>query len=136
MGYKVHIFCVGRKHPSYLNEALKSFEKRLLGSCSLEWIVLKTDKELIEKLRGKSYYCFEVLGKEYTSEAFSALVCKSAHWNFVIGGAEGIPQEVKRGAKGEISLSSFTFPHEIVRLLVLEQIYRAFEIGKNSPYHK
>ncbi|MCH9811894.1 23S rRNA (pseudouridine(1915)-N(3))-methyltransferase RlmH [bacterium] len=136
MGYRIKIYCVGRRHPSYLSEALQSFEKRLKGSCSFEWIILKTDKDLIEKLSGKSYYCFEVLGKEYTSVQFSKFICAKAHWNFVIGGALGIPSEVKKGAKGEISFSKFTFPHEMVRLLVLEQIYRAFEIEKNSPYHK
>lgn len=136
MAYKIKIFCVGRRHPNYLVEALSSFEKRLKGSCSLEWVILKTDKELEEKLRGLSYYCFEVLGKEYTSCEFSRLVLGKAMWNFVIGGAAGIPEHISKKAKGLLSISKFTFPHEIVRLLIVEQLYRAFEIGRKSPYHK
>jgi 23S rRNA (pseudouridine1915-N3)-methyltransferase len=136
MTYKVKIYCVGRRHPANLVDAITSYEKRIQGSNSIEWVILKSDKELIEKLSSESYYCFDVLGKDYTSESFSKLLTSKVQWNFVIGGSSGLPGEVVKGARGLLSLSKFTFPHEIVRLLIVEQIYRAFEIGRGSPYHK
>ncbi len=127
---------MGRRHPAVLADAIGSYEKRIKGHVSLEWVILKSDKELEERLASKEYYCFDVLGKDYTSESFSKLLTSKMHWNFVIGGASGLPKEVVKGARALISFSKFTFPHEIVRLLVVEQIYRAFEIGRGSPYHK
>lgn len=136
MGYKIKVYCVGRRHPEHLKEAIAFYEKRLKSHLSFEWVVLKSDKELIEKVKTIPYYCFDVLGKELSSEAFSAMIEQKVSWNFVIGGAEGLPLEVKNGATGLISFSKFTFPHELVRLFVLEQVYRAFEIIKKTPYHK
>ena len=136
MGYKVRIFCVGRAHLPYLREGIASYEKRLSGHCSFEWIILKTDAELKKKLIGVSYSCLDVLGVAHTSVSFSKLIEGNLWWNFVIGGAEGLTQSVVDGADRLISLSNLTFPHEMVRLMLIEQIYRALEISRGSPYHK
>ncbi len=136
MQYKIKIFCVGRRHPNWLDEALALYEKRLKSYCIYEWVILKTDKELIGKMDKLQYICFDPYGKSYSSEIFSALLESKVSWNFVIGGADGLPEVVRKGAMELISLSNFTFPHELVRLLITEQIYRALEISKGSAYHK
>ena len=136
MRYKIKVFCVGRAHKGWLKEALEVYERRMKSGACFEWVVLKSDKELKEKISNLSYICLDPQGKSYTSENFAALIENQVSWNFVIGGAEGIPEEIKQGAKGLISFSKMTFPHEIVRLLIIEQLYRALEIVKNTPYHK
>jgi 23S rRNA (pseudouridine1915-N3)-methyltransferase len=136
MGYRVKIFCVGRPHLPYLKIWLESYEKRLFGLCSIEWIIVKSDDELKKRLIKVPYVCLDVLGEIHTSESFSRWIERSSSWNFVIGGATGLPKSVLEGAEESISLSKLTFPHEMVRLLLMEQLYRAFEINKGSPYHK
>lgn len=136
MRFKINVYCVGRAHKGWLKEGLETYEKRMKSSSIFQWIVLKSDKELKERLSNISYFCLDPLGSFYTSEAFSDLIANQVNSNFVIGGAEGIPQEIKENAKGLISFSKMTFPHEIVRLLIIEQVYRALEIAKNTPYHK
>ncbi len=136
MGYKIKIYCVGRPHPPHLKEAIESYAKRLSGHCLLEWIILKKDLDLEKKLSNLSYTCLDVLGVAHTSVSFSKMIEGALSWNFVIGGAEGLPQAIIDGADRLISLSNLTFPHEMVRLMIIEQIYRAFEIAKGSPYHK
>ena len=136
MKYRVKVFCVGRPHRGWLKDSINSYEKRLRSTCVIQWLILKSTDELKEKLKSIKYYCFDVTGGEYTSESFSKLIKDKVHWNFVIGGACGIPSSILQESKGLISLSRFTFTHEIVRLLITEQIYRALEIAKGSAYHK
>ncbi|MCH9621941.1 MAG: Ribosomal RNA large subunit methyltransferase H [Chlamydiia bacterium] len=136
MRFKIKVYCVGRAHRGWLKEALETYEKRLTSRCLFEWVIVKSGKELKEKLSSLSYFCLDPLGKSHTSESFSNLIENKVSWNFVIGGAEGLCLEVKQNAQGLISFSKMTFPHEFVRLLIIEQIYRAIEITNHTPYHK
>ena len=136
MGYKVTIFCVGKAHLSEYNSAILGYEKRLKGKCAISWIFCKNDKELAKKLVKKKYYCFDVLGKSYSSKQFSKLFESDLTLNFIIGGAYGIPEEIREKAIALISFSKFTFPHQMIRLMVSEQIYRSLEILKGSNYDK
>lgn len=136
MGYKVSVFCVGKAHLSEYNGAILGYEKRLKGKCTINWIYCKNDRELIKKLAKKEYICFDVLGKAYSSKQFSKLFEHELSLNFVIGGAEGIPEQIKENSTMLISFSKFTFPHQMIRLMVSEQIYRSLEILKGSNYDK
>ena len=133
---KVRIICVGKNHDSTLSVLISKYEKRMRGKCKFEWVFLKNDVLLESRIRGMEYHCLDPLGSECTSEGFTNILRSKSCWNLVIGGHSGLPSIIRQKAKGLISLSKLTFPHEIVRVLLIEQIYRAIEIDKCSPYHK
>ncbi len=139
---KVKIYTVGKSKETWLQEALEEYSKRLQPVLSIEWILAKTDlqlKQLVSK--EANYLCLDPNGKQCSSEEFSTLLMdlvqkRDSRLIFVIGGAEGIPPEIQERALLKISLSRLTFTHQMTRLVLLEQIYRAFEIAKGSGYHK
>ena len=80
-------------------------------------------------------------GKKYDSVGFSEMIRKNtvqgvSHITFIIGGSLGILESIKKNANEMISFSDMTFPHQLMRVLLLEQIYRGFKISSNEPYHK
>lgn len=135
---KVKVYTVGKTKEEWLQNALEVYESRLKSSLTLEWILAKTDdqlKQLLEK--ENNFICLDPNGKQFTSEEFSRfLVRAGSRLAFVIGGAEGIPDEIKAKSKSLISFSKMTFTHQIARLILVEQIYRALEIEKGTGYHK
>jgi 23S rRNA (pseudouridine1915-N3)-methyltransferase len=140
--YKVKVYTVGKTKEDWLQEALSEYEGRLKSSLSFEWILAKSDeqlKQLIEK--ETNILCLDPQGKQYSSEEFSVFLLKTLQENhsrlsIVIGGSDGIPAAVKARAKYLLSLSKMTFTHQITRLILVEQVYRALEIAKGSAYHK
>eukprot|EP01031_Cornospumella_fuschlensis_P029643 gene29643-35781_t len=117
------------------------YEKRLSGSLKLQTVFLKSNEDLIRTLKEQKgvAICLDETGKQFTSEEFSAHLLKAyeeggAQVTFVIGGHDGLPKELK--TKDCISLSKMTWTHQMARLLLIEQIYRAFEIRKGSSYHR
>eukprot|EP01031_Cornospumella_fuschlensis_P027220 gene27220-32887_t len=117
------------------------YEKRLSGSLKLQTVFLKSNEDLIRTLKEQKgvSICLDETGKQFTSEEFSAHLFKAyeeggAQVTFVIGGHDGLPKELK--TKDCISLSKMTWTHQMARLLLIEQIYRAFEIRKGSSYHR
>jgi 23S rRNA (pseudouridine1915-N3)-methyltransferase len=82
-----------------------------------------------------AYYLLDEKGKQYTSVGFARFLGEHDSVDFVIGGAFGVADEVRQGAKGVIALSMMTLTHEMARLLFLEQLYRAFTILKGKGYH-
>jgi len=139
--YKLKIFSVGKTRETWLEEALKEYLKRLKPIAALEFVWAKNDEQLLQ-LTAKEplLVCLDPQGTLFTSEQFSAflhdqLTKGGSKLSFVIGGADGLPAELKKNPL-QISLSRLTFTHQITRLVLIEQVYRAFEIGKNSPYHK
>lgn len=135
---KVKVYTVGKTKEEWLQNALEVYESRLKSSLALEWILAKNDDQLKQFLeKENNFICLDPKGKQYTSEEFSTfLVRAGSRIAFVIGGAEGIPEEIKAKAKSLISFSKMTFTHQIARLILVEQIYRAMEIEKGSGYHK
>nr|MBP6456706.1 23S rRNA (pseudouridine(1915)-N(3))-methyltransferase RlmH [Chitinophagaceae bacterium] len=103
--------------------------------------ILKQEAKLIyEKLHHKdTLICLDEKGVEYSSVAFSSLIEKeqtqSTKLIFLIGGSFGIADEIKAISKHTISFSKMTFPHQLIRLFFVEQLYRAFSILKNEKYH-
>ena len=140
--YRIKIFTVSKTKEKWLQEALSEYEKRLKSIMPIEWILAKNNDQL-ETLLDKepSYVALSPLGKMRTSEEFSTylfslLESQGSRLNLVIGGAEGLPDNLINKAKEQISLSPMTFTHQIARLILIEQIYRATEIQKGSQYHK
>jgi len=139
---KIKIYSVGKAKENWLQAALDLYETRLKPSISFEWILTKTDEQLKPFLEKETnFICLDPNGRQFSSEEFSTFLIKiieeaDSRLSFVIGGAEGIPALIKAKAKTVLSLSRLTFTHQITRLILLEQIYRALEIKKGSPYHK
>ena len=139
---KIKIYSVGKTKEHWLQEALDEYAQRLKPILSLEWILAKNDLQLKQLLAKESdFICLDPLGKQSSSEEFSTLLMSlfqkyDSRLCFVIGGAEGIAPEIKAKSVHMISFSRMTFTHQMTRLVLVEQIYRAIEIWKNSPYHK
>jgi len=92
---------------------------------------------LMEKIGKNSFICFDKIGQKMTSEEFSKTLYKSNEKGFlVIGGAFGLSEELKECATKIISFSDMEFTHEVFRVMLLEQIYRAYCIFNNHPYHQ
>ncbi|MBI2743114.1 MAG: 23S rRNA (pseudouridine(1915)-N(3))-methyltransferase RlmH [Chlamydiales bacterium] len=140
--YRIKIFTIGKNKESWLEEALQEYTHRLKSTCSIEWLLAKDDEGLIRLIEKESgFICLDPKGKLMTSEVFSKWLIQSltdggSRLSLVIGGAEGLPPQIKRQAKSLISFSPLTFTHQLTRIILLEQVYRAFEINRGSPYHK
>lgn len=158
---KIDILCVGKVKEDFYCKAIEEYKKRLSAYCNMQIIEVKDEKtpdkaspheeELIkaqEAERLAKYIsdkaavialCIE--GKEYDSVSFSKMIADYeisgiSHIQFIIGGSLGIYEELKKKAKGKLSFSKMTFPHQLMRVILLEQIYRAYRIKNNEPYHK
>ena len=157
----IKIIAVGRLKEKYLKEAFAEYEKRLGAFCRLTvdeidqeklsddpsekeiTRALETEAErILQKIPAGSYVipmCIE--GKQLTSEKFAALISKESAagagtFVFVIGGSCGLSDRVKQRADFRLSMSEMTFPHRLARIMLAEQIYRAFSIINNRKYHK
>ena len=157
---KINIICVGKIKEQYLKEAISEYSKRLSKYCNLNIIELPDKKipdktnENIEKqikdleskdillhLPKESYnICLDLKGKEYSSVEFANLLNEISLTNstitYIIGGSLGFNEQVKNTCNKSICFSKMTFPHQLIRVFLLEQIYRAFKINNNETYHK
>lgn len=156
MGLNIKIRIVGRKNGSekWLDDAYSMYETRLRPSnINVETVWHKNDNDLVKGVqtdrdKGHSVVLLDPKGKTRTSEEFSGDMYEwldqgGSRSTFVIGGAEGLPPQLKQTDKGQrpsnsmmLSLSALTFTHQFARTLLMEQIYRASEIRKGSGYHK
>lgn len=138
---KLKILSVGKTKEKWLEDGCSEYVKRMKPKVHIEFCWAKDDVQLIQWAQKESgILCLDPQGKSFTSEAFSQYLFSEweqhgSQLTVIIGGAEGIPYELKKKTK-LISLSSLTFTHQMTRLIIMEQIYRAFEIQKNSSYHK
>lgn len=137
----VKIVCVGTLREAYLRDAVKEYEKRLSAYCKLTTVELKDDDKLLSAVEGKSYkiaLCVE--GKQLSSPELATLVSDVSvkgmgALTLVIGGADGLPEEVKATCDYRLSFSKMTFPHQLMRVILLEQLYRALNINSGGKYH-
>ncbi len=140
--FKIKVICPGKIKEPWLQEALNDYEKRLQNRLSLQWVLAKSDSHLEELcLKEDFYICLDIQGTSYTSHEFSQkilqfLETRGSRLCFVIGGALGLGPSLLKKANAILSLSSLTFTHQMIRLILLEQLYRALEINRGSPYHK
>jgi 23S rRNA (pseudouridine1915-N3)-methyltransferase len=135
--FKVKVFTIGKCKEDWLLQALGEYEKRLSGKLTIQWLLAKDDPQLIEWTSQESYIALDPKGELMNSEAWSEKIMKwGLRLNFVIGGAEGLPLQILQKAAFKWSLSPLTFTHQITRLILIEQLYRALEIERGSRYHK
>ena len=154
----IKIIAIGKIREKYLIEAQKEYEKRLQKFCSLEIIELSAEEILDETLLGKYkklegerilkqlkdnsfVITLEINGKNFSSEEFAQkiknIACEGNNEIvFIIGGANGLDSEVSKRANLKLSFSAMTFTHQLIRVILLEQIYRAFKINANESYHR
>ena len=136
------IIAIGKIKKKWIQEGIEMYLKRLPG---LEVIEIKdstqikeehTIKEIISK--NETLVTLNENGQSFTSKQLATKLLNSHNQNitFVIGGASGLPTSLNNSASWQLSLSPLTFPHEIARLLLIEQLYRAKTITQGGPYHK
>ena len=158
---KITILCVGKIKESFYREAIGEYAKRLSRYCRLEIVEVADEKTpakasaaLEEQIReregdrllsrmeeGAYVYTLEIQGKRYTSEEFAEAVNQAglngqSHITFVIGGSLGLHEKVRKRTNQAVSFSDMTFPHQLMRVILCEQIYRAYRIMNGEPYHK
>jgi 23S rRNA (pseudouridine1915-N3)-methyltransferase len=158
---KVTLICVGKLKEKYLAQGVEEYVKRLSRYCSLEIIELADEKtpdhassvveDMIKKKEGERIlkalkddsYCIALaidgvmLTSPELAEKIDALgVSGTSHISFVIGGSLGLSEDVIKRADYKLSFSKMTFPHQLMRMILLEQVYRAYRIIHNQPYHK
>lgn len=138
---KLKIFSIGKTKESWLEDAIQEYAKRLSPLMAIEWIWAKDNSHLIDLAsKEPKVICLDPKGKLLSSEQFAAFLEQSwerggSRLAFVIGGADGLPPQLRENYT-LLSLSPLTFTHQITRLILIEQIYRATEISKGSNYHK
>ncbi len=158
---KITVLCVGKVKEKFYRDALAEYEKRLGRYCRLEIVEVADEKtpdgagraleeqikereaqRLLDKIKTDAFVCtLEIKGKHFTSEGFAGWMEKlrlsgSSHLTFVIGGSLGLHETVRRRSDFALSFSDMTFPHQLMRVILLEQIYRSFRIVNGEPYHK
>ena len=150
----IKLITVGQIKEDYLKDAITEYKKRIGKYTNIEIIEVK-DEGMVEpqkaiKLEGekikkqideKDYLItLEIEGKELSSLEFAKKIddiqMESSNITFIIGGSYGIEEEIKNKARMHLSFSKMTFPHQLFRVLLLEQIYRAYKINNNESYHK
>lgn len=147
----IKIICVGKIKETYFKDALKEYEKRLSKYTKLEIIelpdysydekkeVVEEGKNILNKISEKDFVVtLEINGKNLSSEELSDFINKNISRNiiFVIGGSNGLSSSVLDRSDYRLSFSKLTFPHQLFRVILLEQIYRSFKIIHNESYHK
>ena len=157
----IKIVCVGKLKEKYFKDGIAEYVKRMsrfakvkivqvpdekapdkLSPAEMEQVKEIEGKRILDKIKDKEYvYVTAIKGKERTSEAFAKELSNLTTYGhsditFVIGGSLGTSDAVNKRADDLISFGKFTMPHQLMRLVLIEQIYRAFMINSGSPYHK
>lgn len=158
---RITILCVGKIKEKFYSDAVAEYAKRLSKYCKLEIVEVpdektpdgasalveeqikeKEGKRILEKIKEDAFVCtLEIAGKRLTSEGLAQWMEKLAisgtsHIVFVIGGSLGLHSSVLNRSNMGLSFSDMTFPHQLMRVILTEQIYRAFRIINGEPYHK
>lgn len=157
----ISIISVGKLKENYLKQAIVEYTKRLSSYAKLTIVEVSDEKapeqlseseaeqvkwiegsRILAKIPSDAYVIALVIkGKSLTSEEFATKLDKLATYGhskvvFVIGGSLGLSNEVIKCANEKLSFSKMTFPHQLMRVILLEQIYRGFRINRGEPYHK
>lgn len=157
----IDIICVGKIKEQYLKDAVAEYSKRLSKYCSLTITEISDEqvpKNLNDKLaqnikqiesnhilshikRDSYVICLDLKGKQFSSEEFSKKIENialndSSNITFIIGGTLGMSDELLKKSNELICFSKMTFPHQLIRVFLLEQLFRAFKISNNETYHR
>ncbi len=150
----IKIICVGKLKEPYWTAAVQEYKKRLQRYTKIEIIevedqhyndgekIIKVESEAIKKHLRPTDYCIvlDVQGHELSSielsQKLETLMMHHSQLVFIIGGSYGLSQDLKEQAAERISFSKLTFPHQLFRIMLLEQLYRSYKIQRNETYHK
>lgn len=157
----IRVIAAGKIRESWMNDAVAEYSKRIgaytrfeieqvpdekcpenLSDIDKSNVLNKEGARILSHISDREYVItLEILGKQMSSEQFAAhleSLRREGHSRitFVIGGSLGLAQKVSDRADFRLSFSDMTFPHQLMRVILLEQIYRSFKIAKNEPYHK
>ena len=153
----INIICIGKIKDKYINDGIAEFSKRMTSFASLNIVELKEynkedsisisiekeSSEILKQISKSNSYniLLDLDGKEITSENMSKYIDDLKNKgissiNFIIGGSNGVNKELKNSVDMKLKFSHFTFPHQLMRLILLEQVYRWFAISNNIKYHK
>ncbi len=139
---KITIACVGKIKEKYLDAGIAEFTKRLTPFCKLETIAINEERMPEDPSPPENSYVIllDVIGKQISSPELaekidSLTLAGNSHITFVIGGAFGYTDALRKRADFALSFSKMTFTHQMIRLLLIEQIYRAFKISRGEKYH-
>ncbi len=156
----INVICIGKIKEDYLKSAINEYSKRLSKYCNLSIIELPDEKlpnklndsiikeikqkecnKILEHVKRDSYVvCLDLKGKELSSEDFSKKIDDiglnfNSSVTFIIGGTLGLNDDVINIADEKLCFSKMTFPHQLIRVFLLEQLFRAFKISRNETYH-
>jgi 23S rRNA (pseudouridine1915-N3)-methyltransferase len=141
---KLRLLWIGKTRQGWLSDGIKEYLKKLRPFAAVEVVEVKEDKgdtardkeavRLLKQSKGE-YYLFDERGVKMSSEELAALLKDKVNVQFVLGGPYGVSDEVRKKAKGMIGLSQMVFTHEMARVIVLEQLYRACMINAGRAYH-
>lgn len=150
----IKIICIGKIKEQFFKEAIDEYLKRLSKYTKIEIIelqdinndniniILEKERDLIlDKIKEKEYIItLEIEGKELSSidlsNKINELQINNSNITFIIGGSYGLHQDIKDRSNYKLSFSKLTFPHQLFRIMLLEQIYRSYKILNNETYHK
>ena len=150
----IKIISVGKIKEAYLTDAINEYKKRLQKYTNIEIIeipdegledeivVKRKEKDKIKKILNQKDFIItmEIDGKQLTSEEFAKKLdninIANPNITFIIGGSYGLDEEIKQMSNYKLSFSKMTFPHQLFRVILLEQIYRTYKIRNNEKYHK
>lgn len=158
---KIKIIAVGKLKEKYLKQGIAEYQKRLGKYCKFEIIEVPDEKapenlsdtemlqvkekegqKILSKISDSDYvFALAIQGEEITSEGFAEQIDYlstrgTSSFAFVIGGSLGLSDEVMKRSDAQISFGRLTYPHQLMRLILTEQVYRCFRIIKGEPYHK
>lgn len=156
----INIICIGKIKENYLKDAINEYSKRLSKYCKLNITELLDEKipdkinenisneiktkectNILNHIKKDSYIiCLDLTGKEFSSEAFSKKIedisMENSNITFIIGGSLGLTNSLLQKSNLKICFSKMTFPHQLIRVFLLEQIFRAFKISHGETYHR
>lgn len=156
----INLICIGKIKEQYLKDAIQEYKKRLSRYCSLtitelpdepipnnlnnklaEIIKETESNHILSQIKPNQYvFCLDLHGKSYSSEEFSHklenISLTNSNITFIIGGSLGMSEKLLKTANELICFSKMTFPHQLIRVFLLEQLFRAFKISNNETYHR
>jgi 23S rRNA (pseudouridine1915-N3)-methyltransferase len=145
---RVTILAVGHKMPAWIEEGFHEYARRMPPEVRVDLVELKPDKTRADEGKrmlaalpaGGTLLALDERGKAVSTQGLSVMLAEwmrdASHPVFAIGGADGLADEVKERAAKLVSLSALTLPHQLVRVLLAEQLYRAWTILARHPYHR
>lgn len=158
---KITIVCVGKVKEKFYRDAIEEYGKRLGKYARLEIVEVADEKtpdkaspgeeeiikqkegeRILGKIKEDAFVCtLEIAGRKFSSESFAGLIEQTtvggkSHIAFIIGGSLGLHESVQKRSNQAVSFSDMTFPHQLMRVILCEQIYRSFRIINGEPYHK